>query len=83
MTFRLANIVGPRNVSGPLPMFFQRLSQGQRCFVTAGAARFRVRARPCPHRVVAAADGRGHGTYHFSSGRDVAISELYDAVVAR
>jgi len=32
--------------------------------------------------VVRAADGLGHGTYHFSSGRDVAIKELYDAVVA-
>jgi len=34
VTFRLANIVGPRNVSGPLPIFFERLSQGKRCFVT-------------------------------------------------
>ena len=35
ITFRLANVVGPRNVSGPLPIFFDRLSQGKRCFVTA------------------------------------------------
>ena len=34
VTFRLANVVGPRNVSGPLPIFFERLSQGKRCFVT-------------------------------------------------
>src|SRR5207248_1165100 len=34
VTFRLANIVGPRNVSGPLPIFFDRLAQGKRCFVT-------------------------------------------------
>ena len=34
-----------------------------------------------PTIVVRAADGTGHGTYHFSSGRDVAITELYDAVV--
>ena len=31
--------------------------------------------------VVRAADGNGRGTYHFSSGKDVAIIELYDAVV--
>jgi UDP-glucose 4-epimerase len=30
---------------------------------------------------VQAADGKGRGTYHFSSGRDIAIKELYDAVV--
>ena len=34
VTFRLANVVGPRNVSGPLPIFFDRLSQGKQCFVT-------------------------------------------------
>ena len=28
VTFRLANVVGPRNVSGPLPIFFQRLMDG-------------------------------------------------------
>jgi nucleoside-diphosphate-sugar epimerase len=32
--------------------------------------------------VVRAVDGVGHGAYHFSSGKDVAIRELYDAVVA-
>jgi UDP-glucose 4-epimerase len=31
--------------------------------------------------VIKAADGTGSGTYHFSSGRDVAIKELYDEVV--
>ena len=29
VTFRLANVIGPRNVSGPLPIFFQRLSEGK------------------------------------------------------
>jgi UDP-glucose 4-epimerase len=31
--------------------------------------------------VVQAAEGKGLGTYHFSSGKDVAILELYDSVV--
>ena len=31
--------------------------------------------------VLRASDGVGSGTYHFSSGRDVAIKDLYDAVV--
>ncbi|MGD9615075.1 MAG: NAD-dependent epimerase/dehydratase family protein [Alphaproteobacteria bacterium] len=81
VTFRLANIVGPRNVSGPLPIFFDRLSQGKRCFVTAARRDF-VFVRDLAHTVIRAADGIGHGTYHFSSGRDIAIKELYDAVVA-
>jgi UDP-glucose 4-epimerase len=80
ITFRLANCVGPRNVSGPLPIFYDRLSQGKRCFVTEARRDF-VFVEDLAHTVVRAVDGTGHGTYHFSSGRDVAIKELYDAVV--
>lgn len=80
VTFRLANVIGPRNVSGPLPIFFQRLSRGQKCFVTPARRDF-CYAGDLANIVVRAADGRGAGTYHFSSGRDVAIKELYDAVV--
>jgi nucleoside-diphosphate-sugar epimerase len=81
VTFRLANVVGPRNVSGPLPIFFQRLSQGKRCFVTKARRDF-VFVKDLARAVVKAVDGTGHGAYHFSSGTDIAIRELYDAVVA-
>ena len=80
VTFRLANVVGPRNVSGPLPIFFQRLSEGKRCFVTKARRDF-VFVKDLARTVITAMDGRGHGAYHFSSGSDVAIKELYDAVV--
>jgi nucleoside-diphosphate-sugar epimerase len=81
VTFRLANVVGPRNVSGPLPIFFQRLSEGKRCFVTKARRDF-VFVKDLARTVLQAADGKGHGAYHFSSGKDVAIQDLYDAVVA-
>lgn len=81
VTFRLANVIGPRNVSGPLPIFYERLSSGKRCFVTAARRDF-CYAGDLANIVVRAVDGRGRGTYHFSSGRDVSIKELYDAVVA-
>ena len=32
VTFRLANVIGPRNVAGPLPIFYQRLKDGKKCF---------------------------------------------------
>jgi UDP-glucose 4-epimerase len=80
VTFRLANVVGPRNVSGPLPIFFQRLSEGKKCFVTTARRDF-VFVQDLAKNVVRAADGTGNGTYHFSSGKDVAIKELYDEVV--
>ena len=80
VTFRLANVIGPRNVSGPLPIFFQRLSAGKKCFVTEARRDF-VFVKDLAKTVVKAVDGAGHGTYHFSSGGDVAIKDLYDNVV--
>jgi nucleoside-diphosphate-sugar epimerase len=80
VTFRLANVIGPRNVSGPLPIFFQRLTEGKKCFVTTARRDF-VYVGDLARTVVAAVGGKGHGTYHFSTGADVAIKELYDAVV--
>jgi UDP-glucose 4-epimerase len=80
VTFRLANVVGPRNVAGPLPIFYQRLNEGKKCFVTKSRRDF-VFVKDLAKVVLKACDGIGKGTYHFSSGKDVAILELYDAVV--
>jgi len=80
VTFRLANVIGPRNVSGPLPIFFQRLKDGKKCFVTKARRDF-VFVMDLAKNVVRACDGVGKGAYHFSSGTDVAIKELFDAVV--
>jgi len=80
VTFRLANVVGPRNVAGPLPIFYQRLKDGKQCFITKSRRDF-VFVKDLARTVLKACDGIGHGAYHFSSGTDVAISELYDAVV--
>ncbi len=81
VTFRLANVIGPRNVAGPLPIFYQRLKDGKQCFVTRARRDF-VFVKDLARIVLKACDGVGHGAYHFSSGTDVAIQELYDAVVA-
>lgn len=81
VTFRLANVIGPRNVSGPLPIFFQRLSEGKRCFATKARRDF-VYVGDLARYTVKACDGTGHGAYHFSSGTDIPIIRLYDAIVA-
>jgi nucleoside-diphosphate-sugar epimerase len=80
VTFRLANVIGPRNVAGPLPIFYQRLKDGKKCFVTETRRDF-VFVKDLAEVTVKACDGMGHGAYHFSSGSDVAIKELYDEVV--
>ena len=81
VSFRLANVIGPRNVSGPLPIFYQRLTDGKKCFVTRSRRDF-VFVKDLARVVLKAIDGKGSGAYHFSSGTDVAIKELYDHVVA-
>jgi len=80
VTFRLANVVGPRNVSGPLPIFYARLRDGKKCFVTEARRDF-VYVGDLANTVIKAVDGKGRGAYHFSSGTDIAIKELYDSVV--
>ncbi len=78
--FRLANVVGPRNVAGPLPIFYQRLRDHKPCFITRSRRDF-VFVKDLAHIVLKACDGMGYGAYHFSSGKDIAIKDLYDAVV--
>lgn len=80
VTFRLANVIGPRNVAGPLPIFYGRLKDGKKCFVTPARRDF-VYVGDLARNVVRAADGTGSGAYHFSSGTDIPIIDLYDAVV--
>ncbi len=81
VTFRLANVIGPRNVAGPLPIFYQRLKDGKNCFVT-NARRDFVFVKDLAQITLKAIDGLGKGAYHFSSGKDVAVKELYDEVVS-
>jgi nucleoside-diphosphate-sugar epimerase len=76
VTFRLANIIGPRNLSGALPIFYKRLKAGEKCTV-AKARRDFVDVRDVVSIVDKAVEGAGHGAYHLSSGKDVSIHELF------
>jgi UDP-glucose 4-epimerase len=81
VTFRLANAYGPRNLSGPLPTFFHRLTTGKPCFVMDTRRDF-IFIDDLVDCVMRAVDGRGRGAYHISSGSDYAIKELFDETVA-
>jgi UDP-glucose 4-epimerase len=82
ISFRLANAYGPRNLSGPLPTFFSRLTQGKKCFAMDTRRDF-IYVQDLVNVVVKALDGAGKkGFYHVSSGRDYAIKELFDETVA-
>lgn len=81
LSFRLANGYGPRNISGPLPTFFHRLSNDKPCFVMDTRRDF-IFIDDLVDVVVRALDGEGDGgEYHISSGSDVSILELFQATV--
>ena len=81
VSFRLANAYGPRNISGPLPTFYQRLTEGKPCFVMDTRRDFIYVDDLVDVVMQAVVDGTGHGHYHVSTGSDYAIKELFDATV--
>jgi UDP-glucose 4-epimerase len=81
VTFRLANAYGPRNLSGPLPTFYQRLTTGKPCFVMDTRRDF-IFVDDLVDCVMHAVGGKGRGAYHISSGSDYSIQELFDETVA-
>ena len=82
VSFRLANAYGPRNISGPLPTFYHRLTEGKGVFVMDTRRDFIYVDDLIDVVMQAIVDGKGHGHYHISSGSDFAIKELFDATIA-
>jgi UDP-glucose 4-epimerase len=81
MSFRLANAYGPRNLSGPLPTFYHRLSNDLSCFVMDTRRDF-VFVDDLIDVVEKALNGMGSiGYYHISSGSDYSIKELFDSTL--
>ncbi len=81
LSFRLANAYGPRNLSGPLPTFYHRLTTGKPCFVMDTRRDF-IFIDDLVEVVIKAIHGMGtRGYYHISSGSDFSIKELFDATV--
>ncbi len=80
-SFRLANAYGPRNISGPLPTFFQRLTSGKNCFVMDTRRDF-IYVDDVVDVVEKSVSGAGtRGYYHISTGSDYSIKELYDSTI--
>lgn len=81
ISFRLANAYGPRNISGPLPTFVQRLTEGKPCFIMDTRRDF-IYITDLIEIVMKALKGDGRkGYYHVSSGKDYSIKELFDYTV--
>lgn len=78
--FRLANMYGPRNLSGPVPAFWKRLTAGEACTVVDARRDF-VHVSDLVRLVLQAVDERACGTWHASTGGDYAIATLFAEVV--
>lgn len=75
LTFRLANIYGPRNLSGPIPTFYKRLAAGEDCTVMDSRRDF-VYIDDLVNLVVQAVGAEAVGTYHVSTGTDTEIKTV-------
>jgi UDP-glucose 4-epimerase len=81
LSFRLANAYGPRNLSGPLPTFFYRLTNDKPCFVMDTRRDF-IYVKDLTAVVIKALNGKGSkGYYHISTGSDYSIKELFDSTL--
>ena len=78
ISFRLANVYGPRNLSGAIPAFYKNLASGKPCWI-ADAKRDFVYIDDLCKIVMAAIYGMGpRGTYNVPSVRqDMPIIDVY------
>lgn len=79
VSLRLANIYGPRNLSGPPPAFYRRLAAEQPCTVVDTSRDF-VFVDDLVDFAVRMADERRGGIWHVASGRTRTILKVYEAV---
>ena len=76
---RLANIYGPRNISGPIPTFYRRLSNGEPCTVVR-TVRELVYISDLIDAISLFLTQGLDGTIDICSGEQVAIGEIYETV---
>ena len=77
--FRLANIYGPRNLSGPIPVFYKRLTSDQRC-VVVDTTREMVFIDDLVRCVVQVIEEGLEGTFDVCTGHKTSIMELFSLV---
>lgn len=79
LTFRLANVYGPRNLSGPIPTFYKRIRDGLACTVV-DTSRDIVFVDDVVDAVMLALEDGLVGTFDVCSGRQTSIGVQFEAV---
>lgn len=82
VSLRMASVYGPHHYVGPIPTFYKRLKAGQKCFATDTRRDYVAMADFLDlfDRIIA--DGAPTGVFHLSTGYDISIKEIFDAVAA-
>jgi len=82
VSLRMASVYGPYHYTGPIPTFYKRLKAGQKCFATDTKRDYVAMGDFLElfDRVIA--EGAPTGVFHVSSGTDISIKEIFDAVAA-
>jgi nucleoside-diphosphate-sugar epimerase len=82
VSFRIANVTGPRLAIGPIPTFYKRLKAGQSCFCSDSIRDFLDMRDFLSLVDMAIADGAPTGVFNVSTGEGHSISDVFDLVVA-
>ena len=78
--FRMANIYGPRNLSGPIPVFYKRITNGQPC-VVVDTTRDMVFISDLVRCVLQVIEEGLEGTFDVCSGVQTPIYEMHEAIL--
>lgn len=80
VSLRMASVYGPRHYVGPIPTFYKRLKAGQKCFATDTRRDYVAMSDFLDlfDRIIV--EGAPTGVYHLSTGEDISIKEIFDAV---
>lgn len=76
---RLGNMFGPRNISGPIPVFYKRITEGKPCMVV-DTTRDMVFIDDLVRCVKMIVENKITGTFDVCSGKQTSIMDLYTAI---
>lgn len=79
VVFRLATTIGPRNISGPVPTFYQRLKTNKPVYVSDTKREF-IYIQDLLRLIMAAIEGKGSGAYNACRGTDYHIKDVLTGV---
>jgi UDP-glucose 4-epimerase len=80
LSFRLANVYGPRNASGPIPTFYSRMQNNLSCKIVNSSRDF-IFVKDVVNIIYKGLIlNETKGYYHIATGKNIKISEVYNLI---